>query len=128
MDEAIMENLLNLANRVLILGGDLDSLRIIAVALLLVFLVARIVKRKHGGLLKFLRAWGTVTNKRGRLQRSPALKPCPNCAEQLPLATIICNICDYNFLAERPGRGQRSLPPPKPMTHEGPEQIAFRPC
>jgi len=132
MDEAIVENLSNLANLVLTYGSTLmiaeglDILPITAAALILVLLAARIVKRKRG-VLKSFRARGSVTNKRasGRLfesNRSPALKPCPTCAEQLPLSAIICHACDYNFLAERPGRGQKLLPSPQPMTHEVPEQ------
>jgi hypothetical protein len=132
MDEAIVENLSYLANLVLtyrsivMIAEGLDILPITAAALILVLLAARIVKRKHGSFLKSSRARGTGTNKgpSGRLfksQRSPALKPCPNCAEQLPLTAIICDTCDYNFLAERPGRGQKLLPPPQPMTHEVPE-------
>jgi len=120
MDEAIVENLSNLANLVLTYGSTLmiaeglDILPITAAALILVLLAARIVKRKRG-VLKSFRARGSVTNKRasGRLfesNRSPALKPCPTCAEQLPLSAIICHACDYNFLAERPGRGQKLLP------------------
>jgi hypothetical protein len=50
------------------------------------------------------------------------LKPCPNCAEELPLSAIICDACDYNFLAARPGRGQKLLPPSEAVTREVPEQ------
>ena len=119
-----VENLSNLANLVLMYGGKLviaeglDILPIIAVALILVLFTARIVKRKRS-VLKSFRARGTVNNKRfsGRLlrsQRSPVMKPCPSCAEQLPLSAIICHPCGYNFLAERPGRGQTLLPSPQP--------------
>ena len=127
MYEAIVENLSNLANllltdgRALMVAGGPEILPITAVALILLLLVTRIVKRKT------FRARGTVTHKRasGRLfekQRSPELKPCPNCTEQLPLSAIICHTCDYNFLAARPGRGQRLLPPPQPMTRKVSEQ------
>ncbi len=127
MDEAIVENLSNLANLLLtdgsplMIAGGLEILPVTAVALIIILLVARIVKRKT------FRARGTGTHKRasGRLferQRSPELKPCPNCAEQVPLSALICNACDYNFLAARPGRGQNLLPPPQPMTYEVPEQ------
>ena len=127
-----VENLSNLANLVLTYGSTLviaeglDILPIIAVALILVLLTARIVKRKRS-VLKSFRARGTVNNKRssGRLlksQRSPVMKPCPSCAEQLPLSAIICRTCGYNFLAERPGRGQTLLPSPQAMTDEAPEQ------
>jgi hypothetical protein len=123
MDETIVESFSYLAN-LLLTGGSalmitegLEILPITVVALILVLLVARLLKRKT------FRARGPVTNKRAssRLfnkQRSPELKPCPNCNEQLPLSAIICDICDYNFLAARPGRGQNLLSPPQPITHE----------
>jgi hypothetical protein len=127
MDEAIVENLSNLANLLLtdgsplMIAGGLEILPITAIALIIVLLVTRIVKRKQ------FRARSTGTHKRasGRLferQRSPELKSCPNCTEQLPLSALICDKCDYNFLAARPGRGQRLLPPPQPMTCKMSEQ------
>jgi len=133
MDEAIVENLSNLMNilstygSTLMIAEGLDILPITAVALILVLLTARIVKRKHGGFFRSFRTRRTGTNQRasGRLfnsHRGSTLKPCPNCAEQVPLSAIICDTCDYNFLAERPGRGQKLLPSPQPMTHEMPEQ------
>jgi hypothetical protein len=123
MNEAIMENLSYLANlgltyvSTLVIAEDSNILFTIAVALLLVLLAARMVKRKHGGFPKSFRAWRTVINRQSssRLfesRRGPALKACPNCAEQLPLSAIICNTCDYNFLAARPDRGQKLLPHP----------------
>ena len=111
MYEAIVENLSNLANllltdgRALMVAGGPEILPIIAVALILVLLMVRIVKRKT------FRTRGTSCRLFER-QRSPELKPCPNCTEQLPLSAIICNTCDYNFLAARPGRGQNLLPSP----------------
>ena len=54
MDEAVVENLSTLANLVLTYGSNvmkaegLDILPVSAIALILVFLAARIVKRKHG--------------------------------------------------------------------------------
>ena len=126
-----MENLSTLTNLILTHGGNLiaeglDVLPISGVVLIFALLAARIVKRKRG-VLKFFQAQESFTQKRvaGRLfksQRNPVLKPCPSCAEQLPLSAIICGTCDYNFLAERPGRRQALLQPPQPMTHEMPEQ------
>lgn len=127
VDEAILENLSSLANLVLTYGSTLLTVEgvdipfVVIVGLIFVLFAARIVRRKRG-LLKSIRGRGADTKKRasGRLfesQRNP-LKPCPNCAEELPLSAIICGTCDYNFLAERPGRGQKLLSSPKPMTGE----------
>jgi hypothetical protein len=131
MVQAILENLSILANLILTHGSallmvaGLDILSLTALILILV-LLTRIVKRKRG-VRNSLGAGGAGTNQRAfvrlfETQRSPALKQCPNCSTQLPLSTIICDKCDYNFLAERPGRGQKLLSPPQPMTRELPEQ------
>lgn len=118
MEEAILENLSNLANLVLtyrnslMIAEDLDFFSITGIALILALLAARIIKRNRG-IFKFFRVWRAAASGRpSRGERTPALKPCPNCAEQLPPSAIICEICDYNFLAERPGRGQKLLPSP----------------
>jgi hypothetical protein len=131
VDKVILENLSNLANFVLTNGSTLliaEGLDVLSVAalILIVVLLARIVKRKRD-VRKSLRARSTGTYKRASARlfenhRTPALKQCPNCAEQLPLSVIICQMCDYNFLAERPGRGQKLLSAPQPMIREVPEQ------
>jgi hypothetical protein len=129
MYEAIMENFSTLAElvvtagRTLLIVEGLDILHFSAIALILVLLTARIVKRKHGGFFKSFRARSTSTNNCAsdrffERKRIPALKTCPNCAEQLSLSALICDACDYNFLSARPGRGQKLLPSPEPMTHE----------
>jgi hypothetical protein len=131
VDEAILENLSNLANLILthgsapLIADGLDTLSVTALILILI-LLTRIVKRKRG-VRKSPRSGGASLNKRASVrlfesQRSPVLKQCPSCAKQLPLSAIICNNCDYNFLAERPGRGQKLLSPPQLMTREVPEQ------
>jgi len=127
MDGAIVQTLSNLVNllladgHALIMTSGLEILPFTAVALILVLLVAKLVKRKT------FRTRRTGTHKRasGRLskkQHSPELKPCPNCPEQLPLSAIMCGSCDYNFLAARPGRGQKMLPSPQPIIQEVPDQ------
>lgn len=137
MYEVIMGDFSTIANlvltdgRTLMIAGGLDILDFSAIALILVFLTARIVKRKHGGSFESFQARSTSTNNCAsdrffERNRMPALKTCPNCAEQLPLSALVCDACDYNFLAARPGRGQKLLPPPQPMTHEVSEQrIAY---
>jgi hypothetical protein len=112
-----MEHLLTLAKLVLMDGGSamtaesVDILPITVIGLILVFLRLRIVNQNPASLAKSGRAESTCSGRFLQRQRMPALKNCPNCAEQLPLSAIICETCDYNFLAERPGRGQNLLPP-----------------
>lgn len=39
------------------------------------------------------------------------LKTCPNCADQVPLSTLVCDACDHNFLSGSIVR-HKLLPPP----------------
>jgi len=105
--------------RTLLIAGGIDIVEFSAMALMLVLLTARILE---GGFFKS-RTQRTSKNKYAgerffESKRLPALKPCPNCVEKLPISAIICHGCDYNFLAERPGRGQRLLPAPQPIAQE----------
>jgi predicted amidophosphoribosyltransferase len=47
-----------------------------------------------------------------------ALKKCPNCDDQLPLSAVLCDACDYNFLSEMVGHGQKLLPSPEVLAQE----------
>ena len=125
-----MENLSNLVNLISTYGSTfmiaegLDIVAIAGIAAILVLLTARIVTRKRDARKSFRRR-GSITNTRAfgrRTKSKPVLKPCPSCAEKLPVSAIICDACGYNFLAERPGRGQALLPSPQPMNHEAPER------
>jgi hypothetical protein len=39
-------------------------------------------------------------------------KNCPKCAEELPLSTLVCDACDYNFLSGSNQGRYRLLPAP----------------
>jgi len=41
-----------------------------------------------------------------------AFKNCPNCTDQLPLSTLVCDACEYNFLSGSTGSRYKLLPPP----------------
>jgi hypothetical protein len=121
----IMENFSTLTklaltdSRTFMIAGD--TLHIAAIALILIFITARIVKRKNDSFLNLFRLASMLPNPRAserffEIKHVAALKSCPNCATQHALSVLICDACDYNFLAERPGRAQRLLPPPQPMT------------
>jgi hypothetical protein len=125
MSETIVGNLPTLMNDVLtydrtLISESVDVLSLSA-ALTLALLAAKMFRRKRSAS-KSLQAHDHFTRKRvGSLfksQRTPVLKQCPSCAQQLPLSAIMCDACDYNFLAERPGRRQILLQPPKPLIHE----------
>ncbi|HEX5022912.1 MAG TPA: hypothetical protein VFX54_19755 [Candidatus Binatia bacterium] len=131
MSETIAGNFSTLMNIVLtyaatLIAESLDVLSLSA-ALTLAFLAAKMFRKKRS-VSKSFQAHDSFTRKGvGSLfksQRTPVLKRCPSCAQQLPLSVIMCDTCDYNFLAERPGRRQVLLQPPKPLTQETPQQNA----
>jgi hypothetical protein len=109
-----------------------NFLYVAAVALILVILRARRATRKDTGIFKSVLFWRTLANDRStdrmfERHHIQALKKCPNCKEQLPLSTLICEACDHNFLTGMLGPGQRLLPTPEPRVHEIPARIlAYR--
>jgi hypothetical protein len=125
ISEIIVGNFPTLINVVVTYAGTLiaESLDVLSLsaALTVALLAAKMFRRKRI-VSKSFQAHDDFTRKRvGSLfksQRTPVLKPCPNCAEQLPLSAIMCDTCDYNFLAERPGRRQVLLQPPNPLIYE----------
>ena len=125
ISETIVINFPTLINVVLtyagtVIAGSLDVLSLTA-ALTLALLAAKPFTEKRSASKSF-QAHDNFTPKRVaslfKSQRTPVLKPCPSCAQQLPLSAIMCDICDYNFLAERPSRRQVLLQPPNPLIYE----------
>ena len=124
-----MEKFLNLVKPVmtdgsaLMITGDSNILQFSAIALILVFLMARMAKKKYGSSFRSSMPESAITNNfvADRLfasQRIAAQKNCPNCAEQLPLSALLCEGCDYNFLSRMVGSKHKMLPSPASMTHE----------
>src|SRR6266487_3405461 len=93
---------------------DLDIVHFSTIALTLGLLTARIASKKDGSFFKWFVA--------GAIFGIIALKTCPNCAEQLPLAALVCGTCDYNFLSMTVGYRHKLLPPP----NESPAQESSR--
>jgi len=129
MYEVTMEQLSSLVKLVmtdgstLMITGDLNILQFSAIALILVFLMARVAKRTYGSFFKPSVAESPLTNKfvTDRLfasQRTPPHKNCPNCAEHVPLSALICEACEYNFLSRMVGSRHKMLASSAPMTHE----------
>jgi Uncharacterised protein family UPF0547 len=103
--------------------GGLTLFHFFAIALIMVWLATMLARTRCKDLFKSLTARRDVAThctpvRFFEARRSPALKTCPNCAEQLSLAALICDACDYNFLSARPGRGQKMLPSPDPMARQ----------
>jgi len=114
------------------IAEDLNILHFSAIGLILALLTARIAKSNHGSFFKSFLPGGIPTNdgaadRMFEMHHIQALKKCPNCTEQMPLSTLICEACDYNFLAGMVGHGYKLLPSPEPRVHEMPARIlAFR--
>jgi hypothetical protein len=105
------------------LNGSLEILQLSAIAVIVTFLALRFLKRKKPR--DFFESFQTTSSPGNagifERQRVAATKKCPGCEQQLPLAAIICEGCDYNFLAARPDRSHSMLPAPEPFPGE-PEQ------
>jgi hypothetical protein len=82
----------------LMIAEGLNLLYFSTIALIVAFLTARIASKKDRAIFK--------------RQHFPTLKKCPNCAEQLPLPTLVCDACDYNFLSRIVGHRHKLLPSP----------------
>jgi len=129
MHEMTMEQLSSLVKLVmtdgstLMITADLNLLQFSAIALILVFLMARIAKKKYGSFFRSSVAESTLTNnfvgdRFFASQRIPPQKSCPNCAEHVPLSALMCEACEYNFLSRMVGSRHKMLASPAPMTHE----------
>ena len=108
----------------MLMTADSLMIQLSAIALIIVFLAARWTKRSHGGFFKSAIGAGDAMDHCAPVRffeprRTPAVKACPSCTQELPLSALLCDACDYNFLAARPG--QKRLPSPEPMTFEATE-------
>lgn len=105
------------------LNGSFNILSLPAIVVIVVFLARRFLKRKklRDCFESFQASNNTKSARIFERQRVPATKKCPGCEQQLPLSAIMCEGCDYNFLAARPDRLHSMLPAPEALAEE-PEQ------
>jgi hypothetical protein len=121
-DFSILAKFIVTDGRILMTAGSLDVFYLSAIVLIVAFLTARLMEKKHRSFFKSFCARSSLKNT-GVVDRFfennhiATLKKCPNCPERLPLSALICDACDYNFLSGMVARGQRMLPSPEPMTH-----------
>jgi hypothetical protein len=87
------------------------SLSFYMIALTVLILAVRIASRKDPSFFQGFLAFKGPRAKRQERVLS-ALKTCPKCAEQLPLSTLVCDTCDYNFLSRTVGHRHKLLPAP----------------
>jgi hypothetical protein len=104
-----------------------DLFSVAAIALLVPLIAIRIARHKaHRQVHEFA---GRTLNP-FRKTEGPALtalKKCPSCAEELPLSALICDGCDYNFLAGSTCYRHKMLPAPEPDAEQQPtQQLAYQ--
>jgi hypothetical protein len=91
-----------------------------AIALTVIALAARIASKKDDSFFqRFLAKASKGTLAKGQKVALSALKACPKCAEQLPLSTLVCETCDYNFLSRSVGHRHKLLPAPEVAASNG---------
>jgi hypothetical protein len=105
-----------------------------AIALILAYFTAKIASRKGGSYFKWFLAGaclGIVALPLAIIKRQPAelpiFKKCPKCAEQLPISSLVCDGCEYNFLSGMVGTRLKLLPSPdEPSVHDiSPRTLAY---
>jgi hypothetical protein len=94
------------------------------IALILTLLVLR-TRRNEGGLRSF---FSKPIQKSFAKKRDLAIlvvfKNCPQCDEQMPVSTLVCDSCDYNFLSSSILR-HKMLPAPQSSNAGVAPQQAF---
>ena len=99
---------------------NLDIVLYAAIVPILAMLIVRIARENAGSAL---RASLSEALKKGCGKKDhfagPALKKCPKCNEQLQLSALVCDACDYNFLAGSVTHRHKMLPAPsEPLPQE----------
>ena len=96
-----------------------DNLYYYAIALTVIILTTWIAsKHEHSPVQKLFTRVFKNTAKNDYLGHS-ALKTCPKCATQVPLSTLVCETCDYNFLSGSVVTRHKLLPAPDVATSAG---------
>ena len=92
---------------------NLDIVLYAAILPTLAVLIMRIARNKPD---RFLGASLPGVLQRGYGKKDhfagPALKKCPKCSEDLQLSALVCDTCDYNFLAGSVAHRHKMLPAP----------------
>lgn len=78
----------------------------------ILILAIRIATKKNDGPLRGFFARAFKSGDKGEYLAHSALKTCPKCALQLPLSTLVCDTCDFNFLSGCVGTRHKLLPAP----------------
>lgn len=108
---------------------NLDIFLYAAILPTLAVLIVRIARNTAGSVLS-ASLLGALEKGYGKKDHfaGPALKKCPKCAEELQLSALVCDTCDYNFLAGSVTYRHKMLPAPsEPLANEVSGQtLAYR--
>ena len=111
---------------------DYGILQVAGIALIIALLVGRMGSKKASAFFKprtskVKKALPAAIFRKHQAALS-ATKKCPNCAGNLPISTLVCDACEYNFLSGTVGLRNKLLPSPdEPETHEAPKRsFAYR--
>ena len=99
---------------------NLDIVLYAAILPILAMLIVKVTRNKTGSIpkLSLPRALQKSYGKKDHFA-GPTLKKCPKCNEQLQLSALVCDACDYNFLAGSVTYRHKMLPAPsEPMGQE----------
>lgn len=93
---------------------DFNIFQVAAIALILALLAGRMANKKATTFFKRRRIKnalpGAILRKRSAL---PTAKKCPNCSDNQPMAALVCDACDYNFLSGTVGSRLKLLQAPE---------------
>lgn len=97
-------------------------IRFAAIAFALVLVLLRVMRatRRFPIVSAMARTVAKICGRERYLEKNRALeiKKCPNCEAEVPLSTLICEGCEFNFVSGMIGHGHMLLPSPEPPAHE----------
>ena len=83
------------------IAEDLNGFFLFAILLIIAVLVTKTAPKS-----------GISTAKEHHPVDLRTFKKCPNCNDHLPLSTLVCDACEYNFLSGSNGPKHKLLPAP----------------
>jgi hypothetical protein len=104
-----------------------DLFSVAAIALLVPLIAIRIARHKARSQVHEFAGRALNPFRKNEATALTALKKCPGCAEELPLSALICDGCDYNFLAGSARYKHKMLPAPDYHAEQQPtRQLAYQ--
>jgi hypothetical protein len=99
-----------------VMDNGLGSPFYYGVGLTIVILASWMATKKDDRALQKLYSRAFKNAARSEHLSHSALKTCPKCSVQVPLTTLVCDACDFNFLSGCVGTRHKLLPAPETAT------------